>query len=84
MQAVQAVQRVRALEAAERPTTTRTSRDWTGVREGAREVFLTVAATLAIGLAWAALELGRTGAEPAPAAASGFETGYDGTAWMER
>lgn len=38
--------------------------DWSGVREGVREVFLTLAATLAIGFAWAAIERERLGAPP--------------------
>ena len=47
------------------------SSDWAGFREGAREVLVTLMATLAIGLAWAAIEAGRLGAElPSPVAAS--------------
>ncbi len=60
------------------------SADWAGAWEGAREVLMTVAATLAIGFAWAAIEMGRIGAEPAPAGASSFETGYDGAMWTGR
>ena len=33
--------------------------DWAGAREGVREVVLTLLATLAIGLGWAAIEAGR-------------------------
>ncbi len=56
----------------------RPSRDWAGVREGVREVFLTLAATLAIGFAWAAIETGRIAAEPGPAGASALENRYAG------
>ena len=55
--------------------------DWSGVREGVREVVLTLAATFALGFAWAAVELVRAAAEPARAAADDVETGYDRAAW---
>ena len=44
----------RASAASPRPA----SVDWTGVRDGVREVVLTLLATLAIGLGWAAIEAG--------------------------
>jgi len=57
------------------------ARDWTELREGVREVVLTLAATFAFGFAWAAIEMGRLGTEPVEIAASTFETGYDQAAW---
>ena len=38
--------------------------DWSGVREGIREVVLTLAATLAIGFAWAGIEMERLSTTP--------------------
>ena len=60
--------------------------DWAGVRSGFLEVFLTLAATIGFGFAWAAVEMARLG--PAPESrdvrgggeraitAAGLETGY--------
>ena len=53
--------------AADRPP-----RDWSAVRQGLREVFLTLAATLALGFAWAAIEGERLEA----AEVARLETGY--------
>lgn len=59
--------------------------DWSGVRAGFLEVFLTLAATVGFGFAWAAVELVRLGPPPAspapgsevgPITAAAFETGY--------
>ena len=75
---VPVVQVVRALNAARPMAGAWPSPDWAGVREGVREVFLTLAATLAIGFAWAAIETGRIGPVPAPAGASEIENRYDG------
>lgn len=51
--------------------------DWQEVREGAREVFLTLAATIALGLGWAALEASWAEAARSPVdGASAFGTGY--------
>ncbi len=71
---------------------TRPTMDWSGVREGIREVVLTLAATLAIGFAWAGIEMERLATTPTtPAkieavheAAKAFgvaslETGYPAT-----
>ena len=76
-----AVYALHAIEAPAAETAETAGRDWSGVREGVREVFLTISATLALGFAWAAVELGRLGAEPALATAAVVETGYDGEAW---
>lgn len=63
----------------------RTRLDWSGVRAGFLEVFLTLAATVGFGFAWAAVELVRLGPPPAsqapgsevgPITAAAFETGY--------
>lgn len=75
---VPVVQVVRALNserpaAIERPSPRRPT-----VLEGVREVFLTLAATLAVGFAWAAIEVVRIGPVPAPAEASGIESRYAG------
>lgn len=50
--------------------------DWAGAREGVREVVLTLLATLAIGLGWAAIEAGRANAELVRAGAPVSQTGY--------
>jgi hypothetical protein len=81
---VPVVQVVRALNSARPVAATWPSPDWAAVREGVREVFLTLAATLAIGFTWAAIEVGRLGPVPAPAEASGFENRYDGEPMVKR
>ncbi len=59
--------------------------DWSGVRAGLLEVSLTLAATIGLGFAWAAVESARLGAPAGGSAsrgeeraitAAGFETGY--------
>jgi hypothetical protein len=62
----------------------RPARDWSGVWQGIREVFLTVAATLALGLAWAAIEGERLEAAEAAGTVAAvevarLETGYAAT-----
>lgn len=52
------------------------SSDWAEVREGVREVLLTLLATLAIGLSWAAIEAGRANAELVRAGDAVSQTGY--------
>jgi hypothetical protein len=52
------------------------STDWASAREGVREVLLTVLATLAIGLSWAAIEAGRANEELVRAGAPVSQTGY--------
>ncbi len=64
--------------AVERGLAARPSPDWAGIREGVREVFLTLAATLAIGFAWAAIETAQMASEPGSAGASGLENRYAG------
>lgn len=54
------------------------SADWTGVREGVREVVLTLMATLAIGLGWAAIEAGWANEQLVRAGAPAGGTGYAG------
>ena len=66
----------RASATAPRPA----SADWTGVREGVREVVLTLMATLAIGLGWAAIEAGRANVQLVQAGAPAGGTGYAGVA----
>ncbi len=56
------------------------SGDWTGVRDGVREVVLTLMATLAIGLGWAAIEAGRANVQLVRAGAPAGGTGYAGVA----
>jgi xanthosine utilization system XapX-like protein len=75
---VPVVQVVRALNSARPVAIAWPSPDWAAVREGVREVLLTLAATLAIGFAWAAIEVGWTDPGLAPAEASGIENRYDG------
>ena len=52
--------------------------DWTGVRDGVREVVLTLLATLAIGLGWAAIEAGWANVQLVRAGAPAGGTGYAG------
>lgn len=75
---VPSVQVVRAPNSARPSVPASPSPDWAAIRQGVREVFLTLAATLAIGFAWAAIEVGWIGAVPAPAEANGIENRYDG------
>lgn len=69
---------VRAPDSATPIATAWASPDWAAIRDGAREVFLTLAATLAIGFTWAAIEVAWIGPVPTPAEASGIENRYDG------
>ncbi len=75
---VPVVQVVRALDSARPIEPAWASPDWAAVRGGMREVFLTLAATLGIGFAWAAIEIAWIGPVPAPVEASGLENRYDG------
>ncbi len=67
-------------------TPPRPERDWSAVRTGFGEVFLTVAATLAVGFAWAAIELERLGPPPRAlvVAASAAGAGGEPVAALEK